>query len=202
MGYMLALCKAGIGSDILSFSWGNSEADPDAVVEAGDFFREWAETYPDRLFICSAGNDGIAIDGLRRFPYSYHMSNVITVGCINNDGTLNEYSNRISDNFEVTLAVPGDQAVWGRDDKGRIADSGGETSMSVPFVTSAAALIRSLEPGLDASSIKSLLTETARASIEVDGRQVPAPEEVGGRVLAIDLAVQKVMANLRNSTGV
>lgn len=200
MGYMLALCKAGIGSDILSFSWGNSEADPDAVSESGEFFREWADTYPDRLFICSAGNDGMSLDGSRRFPYTYNMPNVITVGCINNDGTLNEFTNMVSDSFEVTLAVPGDQAIWGRDDKGRIENSGGETSMSVPFVSSTAALIRSLDPDLNASSIKSLLRETARTSIDIGDASVPAPKEVGAGVLAIDIAVQRVLENLGNSS--
>lgn len=200
MGYMLALSQAGIRSDILSFSWGNSEADPGAVMESGEFFKEWANTYPDHLFVCSAGNDGKALDGSRRFPYAYHLPNVITVGCINNDGTIQKDSNRISDNFEVTIGVPGDQAVWGRDDKGRIEDSGGETSMSVPFITATAALVRSLDPSLDASAIKSLLVKTARKSIDVKGNQVPAPKEVGGGILAIDLAVQEVIANLRNST--
>jgi len=200
MGYMLALSQAGIGSDILSFSWGNSEADPGAVTESEEFFKEWADTYPDHLFVCSAGNDGKAIDGSRRFPYAYHLPNVIIVGCINNDGTIQKDSNRISDSFEVTIGVPGDQAVWGKDDKGRIEDSGGETSMSVPFVTATAALVRSLDPSLDASAIKSLLVRTARKSIDVGGNQVPAPKEVGGGILAIDLAVQEVMANQRNST--
>jgi hypothetical protein len=200
MGYMLALSKAGIGFNLISFSWGNSEADPDAVTESGEFFKEWAATYPDHLFICSAGNDGKAMDGSRRFPYAYNMPNVITVGCINNDGTLQEDSNRVSSNFEVTLGVPGDQVVWGKDNAGDIVDSGGETSMSVPFVTAAAAMIRSLDPSLNASSIKSLLVDTARQSIDVNGKQVPAPKEVGGRVLAIDLAVEKAIADLNNST--
>lgn len=201
MGYMLALCKAAIGSDILSISWGNSEAAPDAVSESRDFFNEWADTYPDRLFICSAGNDGMAMDGSRRFPYTYQLPNVITVGCINNDGTLNEFSNKASDNFEVTLAAPGDQAVWGCDNQGQILCSGGETSMSVPFVTSAAALIRSLDPSLNAADIKSLLVETARTSIsDAGGIQVAAPEEVGGRILAIDLSVEKVIENLKRSS--
>ena len=200
MGYMLALCKAGVGSDLLSLSWGNSEADPAAVDASKEFFNEWEETNPDHLFVCSAGNDGKAMDGSRRFPYTYHMPNVITVGCINNDGTLNKKSNRISESFEVTLGVPGDQVIWGRDSGGRIENSGGLTSMSVPFVTSTAALIRSIDPGLNASSIKTLLVETARQNIELEGNQVPAPAEVGGGILAADLAVQRVMANLRNST--
>jgi len=200
MGYMLALCKAGIGSDLLSLSWGNSEADPAAVDASKEFFNEWEETNPDHLFVCSAGNDGKAMDGSRRFPYTYHMPNVITVGCINNDGTLNKKSNRISESFEVTLGVPGDQVIWGKDSGGRIENSGGLTSMSVPFVTSTAALIRSLDPGLNASSIKTLLVETARKNIDLESNQVPAPAEVGGGILAADLAVQRVMANLRNST--
>lgn len=200
MGYMLALCKAGITSDLLSLSWGNSEADPAAVDASKEFFNEWEETNPDHLFVCSAGNDGKAMDGSRRFPYTYHMPNVITVGCINNDGTLNKKSNRISESFEVTLGVPGDQVIWGRDSGGRIENSGGLTSMSVPFVTSTAALIRSIDSGLNASSIKTLLVETARKNIDLEGNQVPAPAEVGGGILAADLAVQRVMANLKNST--
>jgi len=200
LGYMLALSQAGIGSDILSFSWGNSEADPGAVMESEEFFKEWADAYPDHLFVCSAGNDGKALDGSRRFPYAYNLPNVITVGCINNDGTVQKDSNRISENFEVTIGVPGDQVVWGKDDKGRVEDSGGETSMSVPFVTATAALVRSLDPSMNASAIKSLLVKTARTSIDVEGNQVLAPQEVGGRILAIDLAVQEVIANLRNST--
>lgn len=202
MGILIAICQAGMKSDIVSFSHGNSKSDPGAVTTSEIFFMELANTYPDHLFICSAGNEGKAIDGSRRFPYTYHLPNVVTVGCINNDGTLNGKSNRIGNNFEVTLAVPGDQAIWGKDDKGRIQNSGGMTSMSVPFVTSAAALIRSLDPSLNASSIKSILAKTARTSIDVEGNQVPAPDEVGGGVLAIDLAVQNVMANQRNSSGV
>jgi hypothetical protein len=200
MGYMLALSQAGIGSDILSFSWGNSEADPEAVLESEEFFKEWANAYPDHLFICSAGNDGKAIDGSRRFPYSYHLPNVITVGCINNDGTIQRDSNRISDTFEVTIGVPGDQVIWGRDDKGRIENTGGETSMSVPFVTATAAMVRSLDPDLDASEIKSLLVRTARQSIDTGSKKVAAPKEVGGGILATDLAALEVIANLKKST--
>ncbi len=195
MGYLLALSQAGIGSDIISFSWGNSQADTGAVAKSADFFREWQEAYPDHLFICSAGNDGQGMDGNRRFPYTYHMPNVLTVGCINNDGTLRKNSNRNSGNFEVSIAVPGDQVVWGRDNQGNVVAEGGETSMSVPFVTATAALVRSLNPELNASEIKSLLVKTARTSIEVDGKEVPAPQEVGGRVLAADLAVKEVIGD-------
>lgn len=197
MGYHAALLHAGLGSDIISFSYGNSQADPGAVNASADFFRELQQAYPNHLFICSAGNDGMAMDGSRRFPYTYHMPNIITVGCINNNGTIRKNSNRNSDNFEVTIAAPGDQAVWGRDNQGNIVNEGGETSMSVPFVTATAALIRSLNPDLNASEIKALLVKTARESIELDGREVAAPEEVGGRVLAADLAVQEVIEELK-----
>lgn len=197
MGYHAAILHAGLGSDIISFSYGNSQADPGAVNASANFFRELQETNPDHLFVCSAGNDGKAMDGSRRFPYTYHMPNIITVGCINNDGTLRKHSNRNSGNFEVTIAAPGDQAVWGRDKQGNIVNEGGETSMSVPFVTATAAQIRSLNPDLNASEIKALLVKTARESIELDGREVAAPEEVGGRVLAADLAVQEVIEELK-----
>lgn len=195
MGYKAALLYAALGSDIISFSWGDSQADAGAAAKSAEFFRELQETNPDHLFICSAGNDGQAMDGNRRFPYTYHMPNVLTVGCINNNGTLWEKSNRNSGNFEVSIAVPGDQVVWGRDNKGNVVAEGGETSMSVPFVTATAALVRSLNPELNASEIKSLLLKTARTSIEVDGREVQAPQEVGGRVLAADLAVKEIIGD-------
>lgn len=71
--------------------------------------------------------------------------------------------------------------------------------MSVPFVTATAALVRSIDPSLNASSIKAILVETARKNISIEGRQVPAPTEIGSGILAADLAVKKVTANLRSS---
>lgn len=195
MGCLLALSQASIDSDIISLSSGDSQADSGEVINSADFFRELQKAHPDHLIVCSAGNDGQAMNGSRRFPYTYHMPNVLTVGCINNDGTLRQNSSRKSENFEVSIAVPGDQVVWGRDKQGNVVAEGGETSMSVPFVTATAALVRSLNPELNASEIKSLLVNTARTSIEVDGREVPAPQEVGGRVLAADLAVKEVIGD-------
>jgi subtilisin family serine protease len=186
MGFLQALSFAGVGSDLLSISWGNSEADPDSVEASRKFFNKWEAVYPDRLFIFSSGNEGKAMDGSRRFPYTYHLPNVITVGCIDNGQNTSVIGNVMSDNFEVTLFAPGDQAIWGKDNGGRIENSGGKTSMSVPFVTATAALIRSIDPSLNASSIKALLVETAsKEYIWVErGRK-----GIDAEVLAIDDAV-------------
>jgi subtilisin family serine protease len=204
MGCLNALMKEiGNGSTILSCSWGNSEATELEVLSFKNFFTMTEKTNKTILFVCSAGNDGKAIDGSRRYPSGHNLSNVITVGSILNNGKLFK-SNKISGNFEVTLAAPGEQAVWGMDDKDKIVCKGsntmeyGGTSMATPFVAAAAALIRSIDPNLSAKEIKAILQETARTSIKVGNNQVPAPPELGGRILAIDLSVQKAIANRKN----
>ncbi len=72
--------------------------------------------------------------------------------------------------------------------------------MAVPMVVSAAAMIRSLNDSLTAADIKSILLETARTNITIEGKVVPIPPEVGGCVLAIDLAVKKVIEDRKNAT--
>ena len=106
-------------------------------------------------------------------------------------------SNMASANFEVTLAAPGEQAVKGFDNQGNLMNNNGGTSMATPQVTAAAAMIRALNPKLDAGQIKEILTHSARTSVDIDGQKVPAPPELGGRILAIDQAVLEVIKQLK-----
>jgi hypothetical protein len=193
----LAAIMRGIenGATIISCSWGNSKADPELAATYKEFFEKISNAYPYLLFICSAGNDGKSLDGTRRYPSGLKLPNMITVGNIMNDGTKATSSNMIGGDFEVTLAAPGQQSVWGRDNQGNIKNDGGGTSMATPHVTAAAAMIRSLNPDLSAGEIKDILKETARTSIDVSGTTIPAPEELGGRILAVDLAVQKTIGS-------
>jgi len=69
--------------------------------------------------------------------------------------------------------------------------------MATPQVTAAAAMIRALNPRLDAGQIKEILTRSARTSVDIDGQKVPAPRELGGKILAIDQAVLEVIRNLK-----
>jgi hypothetical protein len=191
------------GSTILSCSWSTADytkSDPAYTAIFKRFFERISADQPYILFVCSAGNDGVSMDGSRKWPGGLNLANMITVGNLMNDGTKCDSSNMISDNFEVTLAAPGEQSIWGRDDKGNIVNNYGGTSMATPHVTAAAAMIRSLDPSLNAKEIKKILVDTARTSITLDGRDVAAPPELGGRILAIDLAVEKVIGELGGSS--
>jgi subtilisin family serine protease len=67
----------------------------------------------------------------------------------------------------------------------------GGTSAATPQVSAAAALLLSLNPDLSAAEIKQILSDTAR----------PGPAEVGGKILAVDQAVLKVINQQRDSMG-
>jgi len=213
MGDLLAVNESlKKGAKIVSLSWGNTHADPNTAKAYKNFFEKMVRDHPDVLFVSSAGNDGDVVDGTRRYPSGLDLPNMITVGNVMNDGTRAagqkdedgikvSKSNMASANFEVTLAAPGEQAVKGFDNQGNLKNNEGGTSMATPQVTAAAAMIRALNPRLDAGQIKEILTQTARTSVDIDGRKVPAPPELGGRILAIDQAVLKVINDLRAEKG-
>ncbi len=209
MGDLLTLNESvNNGNKIICCSWGNTHAHPDTVKAFNSYFEKMARDHPDVLFVCSAGNDGEVVDGDRRYPSGLNLPNMITVGNVMNDGsraagqrnadgTEASKSNMASANFEVTLAAPGEQAVKGFDNQGNLKNDLGGTSMATPQVAAAAALIRALNPKLDAGEIKEILAETARTALDIDGKKVAAPPELGGRILAIDEAVLKVINDLR-----
>jgi len=209
LGDLLALNESvNKGNKIICCSWGNTHADPNTVKAFKSFFEKMARDHPDVLFVCSAGNDGEVVDGNRRFPSGLNLPNMITVGNVMNDGSRTagqrdadgletSKSNMASANFEVTLAAPGEQAVKGFDNQGNLQNNNGGTSMATPQVTAAAALIGALNPKLNAGEIKGILAETARTTLDIDGKKLAAPPELGGRILAIDEAVLKVINDLR-----
>jgi hypothetical protein len=177
------------GCTILSCSWGNSHTDEQATEMYEELFEKLSRDYPMLLFIFSAGNDGMEIDGNIRIPNGLPngpLPNSITVGNIMNNGAICNSSNRNKDNEYVTLAAPGEQAVWGRDNLGRTINEWGGTSMAVPQVAAAACLIRSINPELRATDIKNIIIDTGYN--DIDG--VAAPPELGGRVISIDNAVK------------
>jgi S-layer protein (TIGR01567 family) len=199
---LLAINKSiNSGAKIISCSWGNSNANLNTAAAYKKFFEKMAKNHPDVLFVCSAGNDGTALDGSHRFPSGLALPNMVTVGNVMNDGTKAGTSNMASNNFEVTIAAPGSESIHGFDNKGGIVNDRGGTSMATPQVTSAAALIRALNPQLTAGEIKDTLVQNARTSVDIDGKKVSAPPELGGRILAIDQAVFKVINDQRKKLG-
>ena len=196
------------GAKVINCSWGNDWKHPDQATAAAykKFFERMSAEHPDVLFVCSAGNDGLSRDGSKRFPSGLNLPNMITVGNVMNDGTKAKESNMANttpgQEYEVTLAAPGEQVVQGvgPDDKpanettvlsnGREFGGGG-TSAAAPQVAAAAAILSSLNPDLTAGEIKDILSRTAR----------PGPAELGGKILAVDQAVLEVINQQREKQG-
>lgn len=80
------------------------------------------------------------------------------------------------------------------------------SSFAAPQVTAAAAILKSLNPKLTAGDIKRILSETARSGVPTKdtgsgaSSSLVAPD-MGGRVLALDDAVLKVINDLRKAKG-
>jgi hypothetical protein len=158
------------------------------------------------LFVCSAGNNGQALDGERRFPSGLSLPNMITVGALNGDGSRADFSSKKSGNYEVTLGAPGRDSVVGIQGAGGAEQQSG-TSFAAPHVTAAAAILRSLNPKLSAGQIKAILAGSARTATQVGkpgepgSKLVIAPGSLGGKVLALDKAVLQVINDLRVAKG-
>jgi len=125
---------------------------------------------------------------------------MITVGAVDNDGEVAGYSTIAGGNYVVDLAAPGTDAVVGVGPDGKpVRESG--TSFASPEVAAAAAMLKSLNPKLTATQLKTILSETARTSIKTGDKEVATDASVGGRVLAIDQAVLRVINELRKAKG-
>ena len=192
------------GAKVINCSWGNSDAHPKDVETYKRFFTKMAADHPDVLFVCSGGNGGSVMDGSKRFPSGLALDNMITVGALEKDGKTADYADKASDNYEITLGAPGSNSVVGLKEAGGAEMQDG-SSFAAPHVTAAAAILKSLNPKLNAGDIKRILTETARTSVP-NLKDPKAPEqaigaEMGGRILAIDKAVLQVINDLRAEKG-
>ena len=204
MGDLVALKKlVDDGAKVVNCSWGNTNASPYTAKAYKRFFEYMAKEHEDVLFVCSAGNDGIAVDGSKRIPSGLALPNMITVGNLENNGTRWKSSNQSSANYEVTLAAPGHRIVGGVSPDGTVVNEFGGTSSAAPQVTSAAALLLAVNPDLKAADLKRILTENARAQVEsADGtKKVNVPASVGGKCLAIDRALLTVVNEMRVKKG-
>lgn len=192
------------GSTVINMSFGPDR--PDTVWKgSSDMWRRFLarmnKEHPDVLFVVAAGNEGTPgkstgyLNGYNYGAAGIASPNLITVGNVRNDNTLAASSNTLDPSAgkdaEVTLAAPGDQALWGVGVSGKYMNTDGGTSSAAPMVTSTAAMIRSLNPKLTAAEIKDIIARKARSG----------PATTGGRTLAFDRAVLEVINDLRVKNG-
>jgi hypothetical protein len=166
------------------------------------FFEKMSKDYPKVVFVCSAGNNGVQ-NGAGRWPSGANLPNVITVGNLDNDGSKWSSSNTGGPDSEVTIAAPGHRVVSGVGADGTVDNSYGGTSFATPQVTSAIAIMQSLDPDLTAAQIKQILldTKTTDFTDPKTGKVTKVPEGVGGGCVSVDRAVLKVVNQMRTKAG-
>lgn len=204
-GSLVALTKqVTAGAKVINCSWGNSEAATSTVAAYKRFFTKMAADHPDVVFVCSGGNGGQVMNGAHRIPSGLNVPNMITVGALDADGKTASYADKASGDYEITLGAPGTQAVVGIKPGGGAEQQDG-SSFAAPQVAAAAAVLKALNPKLSAADIKAILTSTARTSVANpnDPKAPPQPvaADMGGKILALDQAVLKVINDLRAAKG-
>lgn len=198
------------GATVINCSWGSGFGSQGASGASAAltnvyrrFFEKMADDYPEVVFVCSAGNGGVEVDGDRRFPSGFALPNVVTVGNLGNDGDRWASSNMASKNYEVTIAAPGNSMPTGISPWGTVDAEYGGTSMAAPQVSAAIALMKAIDPALTAAEIKQILVDSGRDTIvSADGAtEVDVPDSVGGTCLAVDQAVLAVINRVKKRSG-
>jgi hypothetical protein len=188
---LLAQVKAGATVINCSFGPDTSTAKNAEVARAyRNFFERMAKDYPEVVFVCAAGNEGQAITPSSYYPAGAGsgLSNVITVGNVDNVGGALGTSNTAGENGEITLGAPGEQAIQGVGPNG-VIKTGGGTSAAAAQVSGAVALLLAIDPKLTAGDIKRILTLSASAG----------PAQTGGRLLNVAEAVRMAINQYLNT---
>lgn len=189
------------GATVINCSWGADVCHPDVAAVYRKFFEKMASEHDDVLFVFAAGNtDQTALDNRTSFPSGHPLDNSLTVAAVDNDGNPASYTTIAGDHYVVDIAATGTKVPVGLGGSGGPVQKSG-TSFSAPEVAAAAAMLKAIDPDLTAADIKRLLTETARTSVKIGDTDVATPASVGGRVLAIDQAVFKVLNQKRVAEG-
>jgi len=131
--------------------------------------------------------------------------NQLADGSIPKDMTYQAYidsraagSNYATGDGEVTLSACGTGVPVGLDSDGKPVTADG-TSFAAPQVTSAIALLQSINPELSAAEIKKILVESAASEVDRDGKKVAVPANMGSGILRVDEAVLRVINDMRKA---
>ena len=145
----------------------------------------------DGLFVCSAGNKGtdVGVAGNYRYPAHYNTDNMICVANSTEDDVLNTTSGEAScySDTYVDLAAPG-TGIYSTHNNSYATFTG--TSLSAPYVTGVAALIKSKYPTMSAEAIKENILSNVDIIPGLEGKV-----STGGRLNAY-----KALTNIKRFT--
>jgi len=147
LDYLAGLKDRGVNIVASNNSWGGglfSQALADAIA---------AHQQRGILFIVAAGNAGSNNDGLRTYPCSYELSNIVCVAATDDRDGLAGFSNY--GRGTVHVGAPGVNIL--STTIGNTFQSFNGTSMATPHVTGVAALLNAQTPGLDWRAVKNLI---------------------------------------------
>lgn len=135
------------GAQIINASWGGAPC----VQSLSNIFKELESK--GVLIVVAAGNNGLDLDIYPEFPAAFRYSNQITVAASSGYDYMTSWSNR---GFAtVDIAAPGQSILSTL--PGNNSGFMDGTSMAAPFVTGAAALLKSAFPLASAQEIKAAI---------------------------------------------
>lgn len=145
------------GAQICNLSLGSSQNDP-------ALYRTIAES--SMLFVVAAGNDGTDLETSPSYPASYDLDNLISVANIRYDGELDPTSSYGA--ASVDLAAPGSYILSTTPGDTYSYMTG--TSMAVPMVSAAAAMVYSAFPDATLADVKDILLASVQKLDSLAGR--------------------------------
>ena len=163
-----------MGVPIISNSWGGLESQ--SLKDAIDA--------SSAVIICAAGNNAANSDINPVYPAAYSSSNIISVAASNYNDKLASFSNYGSNS--VDLAAPG-VSIYSTASAGGYKYLNG-TSMATPYVSGVAALIKSQNPSITGSQIKSKILNNCDILSSLSGKVVTGGRLNAARALGLSTA--------------
>ena len=157
------------GAQIINYSGGGPEFNED------EYLALKKAEYKGVLVVAAAGNEHQNVDLVENYyyPSAYRLSNIISVAAIDINNNLLPSSNY--GKTKVDIAAPGEN-IYSTLPGQRFGYMSG-TSMAAPFVTGVAALLKSCNPRLSPTQIKSIILESVYKIPQMSDRVA-----TGGRV--------------------
>lgn len=135
-----------------------------------------------KVLVASSGNEGANIDYSGEFAVPASYNNVISVGATDSTNQCASFSQH---NSLVDLCAPGEEVYTTTTDGGYESVSG--TSFSSPIVAGACAVLIACNPELSATSVETILKETA-----VDFGEKGRDDYFGYGMIQLDKALEEV----------